>query len=438
MLNVGVVGLGYVGLTLSIVAANSGHKVFGVEKNKSILESLKNGAPHFYEKGIELSMQSVLDKNLFVSETFDKKINYDCFVITVGTPLVSESKKPDIKYIYQALDGISNLYNGNQLIILRSTVSVGVTRNHVIKYLSKLANIKEEDVLISFCPERTIEGDALNELRDLPQIIGANNDKAFKAAEEFFRVITSTILRVESLEAAELVKLFNNTYRDIHFSIGNYFNEIAQSFGINGIDLIRSANFQYSRSNISSPGFVGGPCLEKDSYILVDNLKDSKGKDFVLGARRYNESMEDILIDWLFKKVKEYNITKVGFTGLAFKGNPDNSDLRGSSGINIIKKIKAKKDLGIDIMLHDYVVPPDELNCYGKSYESILELANNSEVIIVLNNNQRYSQLPIQKLLSNILEPGLILDCWSCLEALDKNEYPNIFTLGNIYLSNEN
>lgn len=434
MLNVGIVGMGYVGLTLSIVAAKAGHNIFGIEKNDSILSSLKDGLPHFYEKGIQESLVNVIDKTLFIDKKFSNDINFDCFVITVGTPLQEKSKKPDIKYIYQALDEISNFYTGKEVIILRSTVSVGVTRNYVINYLSKLAEIKEEDVLVSFCPERTVEGDALNELKNLPQIIGSNNDNAYKISEDFFREITSTILRVESLEAAELVKLFNNTYRDIHFSIGNYFNEIAQSFGINGTDLIKAANYQYGRSNISSPGFVGGPCLEKDSYILVDNLKDSKGRDFVLGARRYNESMEDVLIEWLDHKIKQRGVSKVGFTGLAFKGNPDNSDLRGSSGINIIKKMNLEK---IDLFLHDFIVPTDELKVYGKSYNEIFEFARESEIIIILNNNYRYSSLSVDKIISNMKKPNIILDCWSCLDVIDNSKYPNIFTLGDIYLRNE-
>lgn len=174
--------------------------------------------------------------------------------------------------------------------------------------------------------------------------------------------------------------------------------------------------------------------MEKDSYILVDNLKDSKGRDFVLGARRYNESMEDVLIEWLDHKIKERGVSKVGFTGLAFKGNPDNSDLRGSSGINIIKKMNLEK---IDLFLHDFIVPTDELKVYGKSYNEIFEFARESEIIIILNNNYRYSSLSVDKIISNMKKPNIILDCWSCLDVIDNSKYPNIFTLGDIYLRNE-
>ena len=154
-----------------------------------------------------------------------------------------------------------------------------------------------------------------------------------------------TIVKVESLEAAELVKLFNNTYRDIHFSIGNYFNEIAQSFNINGIELIKSANYQYERSKIANPGFVGGPCLEKDAYILVDNMETSPGKSFVLEARKYNEKLEETVSNWIIKKIKDNKINSIGLSGFAFKGRPATSDLRGSSSLNILKMLSSCMDV---------------------------------------------------------------------------------------------
>ena len=282
MANVGVIGLGYVGLTLSIIAAKKGLNVYGIENNKDTLTSIKSGKAHFFEKGLDNALSNVLGKKLFIDEKFDKKINFDYFIFTVGSPLYPETKVHNTDYVADAIASIEDFYTGNELVILRSTVSVGVTRKIVLPLLSKISGVDQEKILLSFCPERTIEGDALSELITIPQIIGPNNEESFNKSEELFRQITPTVLRVESLEAAELVKLFNNTYRDIHFSIGNYFNEIAQSFGINGVNLIETANYQYNRSSIAKPGLVGGPCLEKDSYILVNNMVNSRGKDFVL------------------------------------------------------------------------------------------------------------------------------------------------------------
>ena len=329
------------------------------------------------------------------------------------------------------MGSISKIYDGSQLIILRSTVSVGTTREIVLNELSRISNKKKEDILIAFCPERTIEGNALNELVEIPQIIGSNNDRSFEMAEVFFKKITNNIIRVESLEAAELIKLFNNTYRDIHFSIGNYFNLIAQSFGIRGEKLIKAANYKYPRSNIASPGLVGGPCLEKDSYILVNNMNNSDGKDFVLGARRFNESMEDKIVDWIKRNKLKYKINNIGISGLAFKGNPDNSDLRGSSSINIIQKLKAND---IELRLHDHIVAESELAVFGNASNDFESFTQELEMLVILNNNHRYNFINLQFLQNNMNSPHLVFDCWSTIPLTSEESKLKITTLGNMEL----
>tara|TARA_Y100000768_G_C23983137_1_gene687083 strand:+ start:368 stop:1669 length:1302 start_codon:yes stop_codon:yes gene_type:complete len=431
MINIGVIGLGYVGLTLSIVAAKKGFTVYGIDKENSILESLRKKKAHFYEKDLDTMLSEVYDKNFFISDSFSKDKKIECFVITVGTPLANNSKKPNIDYIVNALKSISKIYDGSQLIILRSTVSVGTTREIVINELSRISNKKKEDILIAFCPERTIEGNALNELVEIPQIIGPNNDRSFEMAEVFFKNITNNIIRVESLEAAELIKLFNNTYRDIHFSIGNYFNLIAQSFGIRGERLIKAANYKYPRSNIASPGLVGGPCLEKDPYILVNNMNNSEGKDFVLGARSFNESMENRIVEWIKRNKLKHKINNIGISGLAFKGNPDNSDLRGSSSINIIQKLKANS---IVCRLHDYIVSEPELAVFGNASNHFESFTEELEMLVILNNNHRYNFINLQFLQKNMNSPHLVFDCWSTISLESEESKLKITTLGNMEL----
>jgi len=432
MLNVGVVGLGYVGLTFSIVAARKGINVYGVEKNDDILDSIKNKKAHFFEKGINSALAGVIDRKLTVSKTFKEQNRMDYFIITVGTPLTDCNKTPKIDYIIKAIDSFSKLYTGKELVILRSTVSVGVTRKYVVSYLSKISGISPSQILVAFCPERTIEGDALKELITIPQIIGANNEKSYFLAEKLFRLITPTILSVESIEAAELIKLFNNTFRDIHFSVGNYFNEIAQSFGINGVKLIQAANYQYSRSQIARPGLVGGPCLEKDSYILVHNMKDSKGKEFVLGARRYNESLEDNIVGWVKEKVDRFKIESIGITGIAFKGKPDTSDLRGSNALSIIKKLNR---LGVDTLLHDFVADQTELSEYGVVFNDLYKMANGLQLIVILNNNVRYENLHLDLFEYKMQAPKIVFDCWSCINISKLETTLKIFTLGDMELN---
>ena len=338
-MKLGVIGLGYVGLTFSVVAASKGIDVIALEKSEEIKNKLKNKQGHFFEPGLDDLINVLYNNKLFIKNNFSISDNIDIFFITVGTPLLPNSNTPNYDYLKSALNSISEVYDGTQLIILRSTIAVGTTRNIVIPFLSKLINKPEDEVLVAFCPERTIEGRAIQELQELPQIIGANNKQALFLAENLFRQITNTVIKIDSLEAAELIKLFNNTYRDIHFAVGNVFNEIAQGYGIDGVNLIKTANLGYSRSNIALPGFVGGPCLEKDAYILTENMIESTGKQFVLNSRKYNESLEDKLVNWV---VKNFNINdKICISGLAFKGVPDTSDLRGSSSISIVNSTRS-------------------------------------------------------------------------------------------------
>ncbi len=199
---IGVVGLGYVGMTLGVIAALKKYKVYGIDRNPHIVKCLSESKAHFYEPGLDTAIKKVMNKNFFVVDSFEPEHGIDIFIITVGTPLLSNSTEPNYDYILSAIESLRKAYNGKQLVMLRSTVSVGSTRNLVLPKLQQLAsNAQPNEILVSFCPERTIEGKALRELTELPQIVGANNIESAKISEDFFRSITSTVITVESLEA---------------------------------------------------------------------------------------------------------------------------------------------------------------------------------------------------------------------------------------------
>jgi len=433
IMNIGIIGLGYVGLTLAAVASARGFTVYAVEVNNDIKNSLSKSEAHFYEPGLNSILHSSINKKLFIVSNFAKQHNIDIYIVTVGTPLIDNTKIVDYHYIYSALATIKETYTGRELVMLRSTVSVGSTRSIVIPYLAEMSGLKQEGLLVAFCPERTIEGMAVKELQELPQIIGANCKAALEFAERFFRELTATIVRVDSLEAAELVKLFNNTYRDIHFAIGNLFNDIAQSFELNGEKLISAANFGYSRSNIALPGFVGGPCLEKDAYILTNNIRESHGKSFILNARLYNESLEDDIVKWVINTVTCLSLPRrICISGLAFKGVPGTSDLRGSTSINICKKLKSNS---FELSLHDFYAKSSEveqlnLGCFTKD---MLEACKSHSIILIMTNSSEYVKIELQSILESLDSNPFVFDAWSNYKfpANDLLGCMKYFTLGN-------
>lgn len=287
------------------------------------------------------------------------------------------------------------------------------------------------------CPERTVEGKAVEELTHLPQIISGNNDRALEIAQRFFRYMTPYVIPVASLEEAELVKLYCNTYRDMSFAIGNAFCIAAQTFGVDGASVIRHANQGYARSNIALPGFVAGPCLEKDAYILTNNMPDCPSKDFIMAGRRFNESMEDYVVEWVKKHVGAPAKDKVvALSGMAFKGQPETSDLRGSSSVYIARKLHA---LGYRLALHDFVASCEEMRALdlGEVYKELMDACRGAKVLLVLNNHKKYQDVQRSQVLGCEKESLAILDAWGACRDLYHSDGVRICTLGDFLLDGE-
>jgi len=409
--NVLIIGLGYVGLTLAVHLAKKGLNIFGVEIDKSIVESIKNRKAHFYEPGIDTLINKYYKKSFFVTEEIEK-LKYDYIIISVGTPLQNGIKDPDMGYLSHALESIKDVYNGSTHIILRSTVAVGTTKTHVLPIIKNWNKNNGNEILLSFCPERTAEGVALLELETLPQIISGINNSSVQSASKLFVDVSNEVIESPSVEAAELAKLFNNVYRDVNFSIGNIFNHIAQSFNVDGKEMIEFANKGYNRSNIASPGFVGGPCIEKDSYILASNMENSLERSSIVTLREYNRKLEDDIVNWVRNNIKKES--PILISGLAFKGNPPTSDLRGSNALKIVSELSNEYEL----FVHDYFVPHNILKRIDnvqliENFDSIG--TNKVDLFLILNNAKKYHQLD-QIALSKILDTeGTIFDSWDVL-----------------------
>lgn len=441
MLRIGVVGLGYVGLTFSIAAADSGIDVYGVEINSYIKMCLNENRAHFFEPGLDDLIKKHNHLRFHCVEEFPQDKVFDAFMVTVGTPLKKGTKEPNFDYIRKAILSIQSVYDGSQVIILRSTVSVGTTRQIVLPFLEQLlkdngAHFMEDckkSVFVSMCPERTVEGKAVEELRSLPQIVSGNNAEALVLARNLFLKITTSVVDVSSLEEAELAKLYCNTYRDMGFAIGNAFCLMAQKFGVNGIEVIRHANEGYSRSKIAIPGFVAGPCLEKDAYILTDNVEDCLSKEFILTGRRVNESLEDAVVQWVKRHFGRPNENIVlALSGMAFKGRPETSDLRGSSSVNVAKKLRA---MGYFLHLHDFVAHRKEMEALnlGPVFDTMEDACYGSVALIVLNNHSSYSEIRTISV-EGKEKPYYILDIWQVCSNLKDSSSILRYNLGNILM----
>ena len=425
-----VLGLGYVGLTLSSVLADVGYKVFGIDRDEKLVTDLKLFRPHFHEKGLTELLISISKKSNF-PEYFTKlkDSTASVYIITVGTPIQRPSLKPNLDYVRNATLEVGKVLKRGDMVILRSTVPVGTTRNLSLPVLEELSGlIAGEDFDLAFCPERTVEGKALKELRELPQIVGGINDKSTERVSRLFRKSTQTIINVGKIESAEMLKIMDNTFRDVMFAYSNQMALLCQSLGLDMVPLVRAANQGYNRNNIPvpSPG-VGGACLSKDPYILASVCEEA-GVDnslFLLG-RNINESMNvnscNRIITELGKYGKKLKGAKVFVLGFAFKGKPETSDMRDSPTLDLIKILQKEKSI---IYGHDPLVDKGEIANLGVKWESIENGFKDADVAIIMINHFMYEEMDLISLTNIMKKPAVLFDGWhlsnkeKALEASD-------------------
>lgn len=419
-----VVGMGYVGLTLAAVMADVGFLVTGVEVDDSRYQALKKGESYIHEVGLPELIKEQANKNLFVSKEIPA--DGDVFIISVGTPVAADAngkKTPQMHYINDACEKIGKVLKNGNLVILRSTVPIGTCRNVVKNKLEEYSGLRcGIDFHLSFAPERTAEGKALKELRSLPQIIGGYNNDSLQATAAIFRDLTPTIVKVDSLEAAEMAKLINNTYRDYSFAYANQIALIANQFNINVFDVINAANEGYIRDSVPlpSPG-VGGPCLTKDPHIFASVAEQFNFNSEIFTRGRWiNESMHSHINHNVIQELK--NVGKkpsecnVLVCGLAFKGNPETGDLRNSTSIEIASLIKSEVK---NVYGYDAVATANEIEEFGLMPVTIPEGFKNIDAVLFLNNHKNFEKINIYEMVRAMNNNPIIFDGWNLFREED-------------------
>ncbi len=378
-------GLGHVGLPLGISLASVGKKVVLYDINQKTGEIVLQGKMPFIEVGAEALLKKVLGNKLFVS--FDKEvISASYFVIVViGTP-VDEHLNPKFTIFKNFIDEIIEWIRDDQHIILRSTVFPGTTEK-IKAYIESKGKLTK----VSYCPERIAQGKAIEEIKNLPQIVASFDENQRREAGELFRLLTKDILYLEPLEA-ELAKLFTNVWRYIEFSISNQFYQIATQHGVDFYKIYKAIIYKYPRARGFPPaGFAAGPCLFKDTMQLAALSNNS----FFLGhaAMLINEGLPNFIIQKLKQK---YSLKDkiVGILGMAFKA--DNDDRRESLSYKLRKilAIEARKVLCSDVYI------------YEEEFVSPSEVINLSDIIILATPHKEYADLVIDK-------SKVLVDIWN-------------------------
>ncbi len=416
--NVCIVGMGFVGLTLAVALADIGFNVLGVDENANLLREISAGRPPFHEKNLDFFLKRNINKNLSLSRILVPN-NNDIYIICVGTP-IGENNKPDLTDVKAASIDVGNMLKEGDLIILRSTLPVGICRNMILPILEKESNLTcGKDFYLVFAPERTVEGKALEELKSLPQIIGGYTKLCLDIASNFFRSLSPNIVALDSLEEAEMIKLLNNSFRDVSFAFANELVFICDNFNLNASKIIKAATEGYSRNKLPLPGFVGGYCLKKDPYIYANVAEEFNVRsNLAIASREINNK----LIFYTFTKIEKFSqennknrtSSKLFILGFAFKGEPETSDMRGSPTLDLIKLLRDKD--WENIYGFDPNIEKDDIESTGVISCSLEVGFRDADIVVLMNNNPLFSQLDIVTLLNQTNKKCLLFDGWSIFE----------------------
>ena len=311
-------GGGHVGLPLSLTLADAGLRVGIYDTNQATLDRIGRGQMPFLETGAdELLRRTLATGRIELGSDGSIVERTSQLIVVVGTP-VDEFLGPSMTIFERTVDQIAPHLRDGALVVLRSTVYPGTTA-----YVRQHLAARGCRVDVAFCPERIAEGHALEELHTLPQIVGADDERAGDRAEALFRTLVSQVVRTTTKEA-ELAKLFTNTWRYMKFAVANQFFMIADQAGVDYTNVLRAIRENYPRAaDLPGPGFAAGPCLFKDAMQLAAFTSDH----FPMGqaAMQVNEGLPAYIVTALERRYGGLQGKTVGILGMAFKAESDDT-----------------------------------------------------------------------------------------------------------------
>jgi UDP-N-acetyl-D-mannosaminuronic acid dehydrogenase len=323
-------GAGHVGAPLGVVLASRGFRTLIYDINLSAVEMLRAGKMPFLEEGGDAMLREVLGRGtLEFSDRLADVAGIPYVILTIGTP-IDEFHNPRFSLLTSVVDALIPHLEDTQSIILRSTVCPGAT-----DFLHRYLREKGKQCPLAFCPERVVQGRAIREIQELPQLISGTSPQAVASARIVFERIAPELIELSPAEA-EYAKLICNAYRYIQFAATNQLYMMAESAGIDYNRLLAKMRQGYPRmSSIPGPGFAAGPCLIKDTMQLFAFAKPN----FILGqaAMTINESLPQFIVSQI-EKVRDLKESAVGILGMAFKAESD--DIRDALSFKLAKHLR--------------------------------------------------------------------------------------------------
>ncbi len=398
-IKIGVLGIGYVGLPLSLSFSKK-YKIIAYDSKRKRINELKNGLDsnsEFSKKNFKKNKKNII----FTNRVQDLK-NCNIYIITVPTP-INKNKKPDLKFLKLANIIVAKNLNKDDVVIYESTVYPGLTEEYCIPTLEKISKLKckttnklNNSKNIFYCgysPERINPGDKKHTFENIPKIVsGSTNTIADFIKKLYSSVIKAKVYKTESIKVAEAAKIIENTQRDLNIALINEFSLIFNKMNIDTRSILKAASTKWNFLNFN-PGLVGGHCISVDPYYLTYKaLKLGYNPKLILAGRSINDDMGKYIAEVAKSNLIKNKKNNILIMGLSFKENC--SDLRNSQVYNIYKILKNKNKIDL---FDPLVSKSDVIKKYKISKKDKLKTNYYNLIIIAVGHNY-FKKMGIKKI----------------------------------------
>lgn len=401
-----VIGLGQVGLPTALTFCKAGFDVIGHDINEKVLSSLDSKKPPFEEADLDDLLQSCIKKGKFhtTASISDAIKNSDVIIVCVSTPL-TDDVMPDLSALENVCSSLSEFSLKDKLVIIESSIPPGTFSGLVLPLLEK-KNRHSLDFWSAYVPERLAPGQALSEIQTTPRVIGHVDKESATLAKALYEKIVKSQILLTTVQTAEISKLVENTFRDVNVAFANEMSLICERYGIDVAELIKVCN-SHPRVKLLQPGpGVGGPCLPKDPYLLLNpqGSRASIDSRIILDSRKINDNMPyhvaSLLIDALKIQNKKTTESTVLVLGVAYKANV--SDTRFSPSKEIISQLIKN---GCKVLVFD---PKTKETFGGQAVEDISNIISSCDAIIIVTDHEEFKKLELKQLQKMKNKPILI------------------------------